>query len=97
MKTLVACQQQLLSLSCGAGKLIAIKEAFYGRRSEAVCPNGGQSNSVTCTDLNIVRKLDRRCGTLPVCDFEVNSLILGDPCSSVFKYVDVTFQCIGGY
>ena len=91
-----ACEHETLHLECNEGEWISIQSANYGRLSTAVCNdntvNIGTSPCRSDTAINIVRKT---CDNHRSCDIPATNGIFGDPCSSIFKYLEVEYSCKG--
>lgn len=104
VKTSVSCEHQYQgnsnrSISCDAGKVIEIQDAWYGRQSTTTCngqnsnvfkyqvPEGGCQRDATAF-------LAERCDGSRSCSIKLTNGELGDPCYGTTKYTNVDFKCI---
>eukprot|EP00794_Sanderia_malayensis_P014269 gene14269-15756_t len=95
--TAIICEHkpaQPVACPAGSEQFMNITYASYGRLSNAHCPI--QQNVTDCaanSSLDIVR---RKCHGLNRCVLEATSLVFGDPCLNVLKYLEVRYTCVSG-
>ncbi|OPL30451.1 hypothetical protein AM593_04780, partial [Mytilus galloprovincialis] len=81
-------------LECCQACSIQILQAKYGRTSSIVCPHSTVVNSTeydnTNSALNVV---SNACDGKQLCQ-PVSSNTYGDPCPGVYKYLNVTYECL---
>ena len=88
------CDGELVKIDCdGAGLVIQIVRANYGRLSGSVCPGAGASSS--CLHRATKAVLDRRCGARRSCVLRASQATFsGSECPGVSKYLEIHFRCV---
>jgi hypothetical protein len=74
--------------------VISIASAFYGRLNSTVCPHKAAPEGSLCySDVNNL--LTQRCQGRSTCSINAcNSEMGGDPCSGIYKYLEVDYKCV---
>ena len=88
------CDGELVKIDCeGAGLVIEIVRANYGRLSSSVCPGAGAGSD--CLHRSTKAVLDRRCGGSPTCVLRATEATFsGSECPGVSKYLEIHFRCV---
>ena len=88
------CDGELVKIDCdGAGLVIDIVRANYGRLSGSVCPGSGSSSS--CLHRATKAVLDRRCGGRHSCLLRASQATFsGSECPGVSRYLEIHFRCV---
>lgn len=88
--TALACQESSIALHCPQNSVINIQSAFFGRRTDKICPfDDGASG--TCTVPGIVPMVRKYCDNRAFCFLFAH--VEEDPCPTVSKYMEVVFSC----
>jgi len=83
-----------IKISCPHGRYIYIKKALYGRRSLAICPKGNHKGRTNCGNpFWGARRARKHCNRKGSCTLRASNKMFNDPCRSINKYLDVTYQC----
>ncbi|CAG5110045.1 Oidioi.mRNA.OKI2018_I69.chr2.g4494.t1.cds [Oikopleura dioica] len=85
-------------ISCDAGKVLEIVDAWYGREEQDVCnPNGSSHKHYLVPDGGCNRDatdfMSDRCNGKRACSIKLNNGMVGDPCRGTTKYSTVQFKC----
>ncbi|XP_067232917.1 C-type mannose receptor 2-like [Chanodichthys erythropterus] len=88
--TTYACQDSSLVLHCSQNSVINIQSAFYGRRSDKICPYGEGASGV-CTVEGTLALARKNCDNREFCFLFAHAET--DPCPTVSKYLEVVFSC----
>ncbi|CAL9682123.1 unnamed protein product [Knipowitschia caucasica] len=88
--TAVVCQDSSAVLHCPQESVINIQSAFYGRRSDDICPHLGSSDG-SCVVEGILPYYRKHCDKRPFCF--VYAHVDEDPCPTVSKYMEITYSC----
>ena len=93
------CDGELVKIDCeGAGLVIQIVRANYGRLSPSVCPPsppGGAGAASDCLHRSTKAVLDRRCGGSQTCVLRASEATFsGSECPGVSKYLEIHFRCV---
>ncbi|XP_035247102.1 macrophage mannose receptor 1 [Anguilla anguilla] len=88
--TSYTCELSTTALHCPHNSVINIQSAFFGRRSDKICPyeNGASGSCSVEGILPLVRKL---CDNRPFCFLYAH--VDEDTCSHVTKYLEVVYSC----
>ncbi|XP_071751059.2 uncharacterized protein LOC139908314 [Centroberyx gerrardi] len=89
--TALVCQDSSAVLHCPAESVINIQSAFYGRKSDDICPHLDGSGGGSCTVDGVLPVVRKICDNRPFC-FAYAGLE-DDPCPTVSKYLEVTYSC----
>jgi len=90
------CERKAKTIHCNHGH-IRITRALYGRTSSHICPHGsGVRKTRSCRARGAVSKVRHNCNNKKRCTLRASNGVFGDPCGGIFKYLDVTYQCVGG-
>ena len=84
------CEGKSLSISCGYGREIDIKFAFYGRRQRGVCSVLGLDSNTNCGAANSVTIAKNTCQGQQSCVLHATNSEFGDPCVDTEKYLDIS-------
>uniref|UniRef100_A0A672HBL0 SUEL-type lectin domain-containing protein n=1 Tax=Salarias fasciatus TaxID=181472 RepID=A0A672HBL0_SALFA len=93
-KSEVTCEGKTAKLRCGAGKVISVVKANYGRLDGKKCSRGrsrAQLGNVRCK--NPAKKVAQRCNGKRRCNLRASNSVFGDPCRGTYKYLEVDFVC----
>ncbi|XP_007252805.3 macrophage mannose receptor 1 [Astyanax mexicanus] len=88
--TVYTCQDSLLVLHCETNSVINIQSAFFGRKSDQICPYLDGSTG-TCTIPGVLEKVRKQCDNRGFCFVFANTD--NDICPSVSKYMEVVYSC----
>ncbi|XP_026154124.1 macrophage mannose receptor 1 isoform X2 [Mastacembelus armatus] len=80
-----------LVLHCPHESVINIQSAFYGRKSDDICPEVDGSGEGSCTVDGVLPKIRKMCDNHPFCFAYVNLEV--DPCPTVSKYLQIVYSC----
>ncbi|XP_026880092.2 macrophage mannose receptor 1 [Electrophorus electricus] len=89
-QTVYTCQEFTMLLHCPKNSVINIQSAFYGRRSDKICPYEGGSLAM-CTVPGTLEKTRKLCDNHEFCFLYAR--VDNDPCPSVSKYLEVVYSC----
>jgi hypothetical protein len=87
------CEGQTLSISCSDGKVIEIKQAFYGRKDRTTCAGFSIPLTTSCEAKDAQDKLEDLCNGEDSCKIKVDGNAFGDPCPLTSKYLNVEYEC----
>ena len=92
------CEYEIFNLTCKADQIISVTSAMYGRQNNSICPHEGvQSNGSFCACDDSLDVVQRRCNGRQSCAIEAsNNAFCGDPCSNIYKYLEIEYTCING-
>uniref|UniRef100_A0A672HAW2 SUEL-type lectin domain-containing protein n=1 Tax=Salarias fasciatus TaxID=181472 RepID=A0A672HAW2_SALFA len=93
-KSEVTCEGKTAKLRCGAGRVISVVKANYGRLDGKKCSRGrsrAQLGNVRCK--NPAKKVAQRCNGKRRCNLRASNSVFGDPCRGTYKYLEVDFVC----
>ncbi|XP_073730930.1 L-rhamnose-binding lectin CSL3-like [Misgurnus anguillicaudatus] len=89
------CEGDTVSINCN-NRFIKVLSANYGRTNSATCSTGKPSNQISnvqCTQSSSLSVLANRCDGIHACSVYASSTVFGDPCSYIFKYLNVSYIC----
>ncbi|XP_078574026.1 L-rhamnose-binding lectin ELEL-1-like [Branchiostoma floridae x Branchiostoma japonicum] len=87
------CEHQTLSLTCIPGLTVQVSHALYGRTQHGLC--AGPVYTTNCRSPSSLSTVRNYCQGRRTCSVPASNGVFGDPCVGTFKYLEVTFQCIG--
>ena len=95
IRTKIACQNDTMPLRCWSSKIIRIYAARYSREQDHVCKRNddGFNSAEHCDPVfktSVVRAL---CDGMVTCNVTVDESTMGDHCPTVFKYLNVLYDC----
>ena len=90
------CERQSSTISCPGNQVVRINTATYGRLSKVICKRSDTSNT-NCRANGVQSKVSSYCNGKSSCVLEAKNEIFGDPCFGIYKYLQVSFTCIGEY
>lgn len=95
-KVQTACQGTMLYLDCSRNHRLEILSANYGRTSSIICASANKTTGqVNCISKFAKTIIERKCNKKRFCTILADDATMGgDPCPSVFKYVDVIYKCV---
>ena len=94
IQRLVVCEFQTARLSCPHHAVIHVLSAMYGRKYNITCRSENSYINETCEEQDSLSIVKERCGQQN-CEIWASNNIFGDPClGGIFKYLDLSFQCI---
>ncbi|KAM8828848.1 secretory phospholipase A2 receptor isoform 3-T3 [Spinachia spinachia] len=88
--TALVCQDSTAVLHCPPESVINIQSAFYGRKSDDICPHFGGSEG-SCTVEGLLPHYRKTCDNHPHCF--VYAHVDADPCPSISKYLEIVYSC----
>ncbi|XP_018584761.2 uncharacterized protein LOC108920449 [Scleropages formosus] len=93
-KTSVTCENSAGELQCGSN-LIQVFYTNYGRRDNKTCAKGRPSSELADIDCFQSRTLQisARCNGNNTCLVSATDPSFPDPCSGIYKYLEVTYGC----
>ena len=86
------CEHKKQKISCGAGNVIEIIRASYGRTSTEICKSSAMRNT-NCHATTSDNKVGLNCNGKESCELFASNSVFGDPCLGTFKYLDVEYRC----
>ncbi|KAM7392700.1 hypothetical protein PAMA_007697 [Pampus argenteus] len=89
--TALVCQDSSAVIHCPVESVINIQSAFYGRKSEDICPHLDGSGGGSCTVDGILPQYRKSCDNLPYCFAYAHTEV--DPCPTVSKYLEIVYSC----
>ena len=85
------CQDDVMTLDCRSPWAIKIIKAEYSREQIKICYRGNSAKNCDPVDkMSLVRKL---CEGKMTCNVSVDKNTMGDICPTVFKYLNVLYEC----
>jgi len=100
-ETVIACENESISISCESGFLINVLSANYGRTERQSCPisgNAGASSNTDCVATGSFSLVRGVCHGKQTCTGSAtNSLFGGDPCAGTAKYLNVSYECVNDW
>ena len=98
MNEITVCENRNVELKCASNLKLDIKYAMFGRVSHNKCRPEFNLNTLIdkCVQdldvsIGIVKNL---CNSKNSCQFNVNKVLLGDPCMNYSKYLDIKYECL---
>ena len=91
------CQLESFNTTCGAGEVIVMVSARYGRMRAGRCITGNYGK-IGCEE-NVLSYLDKKCSGHQRCTISVPdpNLHKSRPCPRDFtSYLETTYQCVRG-
>lgn len=88
--TVQACQGSSLVIHCPLESVINIQSAFYGRKTDDICPHPEESGG-TCTVEGVLPIFRKWCDNHQFCFGYAH--VEDDPCPSVSKYLEIVYSC----
>ena len=91
IKVKFTCQDDVMNLHCQSPRAIKIYKAEYSRRQNSICNRGKRAQYCDPVDkMSLVRKF---CEGQMKCNVSVDKNTMGDECPTVFKYLNVLYEC----
>ncbi|KAK5617685.1 hypothetical protein CRENBAI_001663 [Crenichthys baileyi] len=88
--TAIVCQDSAAVLHCPPESVINIQSAFYGRKSNDICPHFEGSEG-SCTVEGVLPQYREACDNRAFCFAYAHTE--EDPCPSVYKYLEIVYSC----
>ncbi|XP_049459415.1 macrophage mannose receptor 1 [Epinephelus fuscoguttatus] len=88
--TVLVCQDSSAVLHCPPESVINIHSAFYGRKSDDICPHLGDSSG-SCTVEGVLPFYRKICDNHPFCFTYAH--VEPDPCPTISKYLEIVYSC----
>ena len=82
-----------MTLTCGNGTYVHVEDVFYGRSNSVTCARKSRDVTTACNDVTAMAQVQVACEGEHNCEIEVGSF--DDPCPEVYKYLRVTYDCLG--
>lgn len=89
--TALVCQDSSAVLHCPHETVINIQSAFYGRKSDDICPHLDGSANGECEVEGMLPVYRKACDNRPFCFAYAH--VENDPCPSVSKYLEIHYSC----
>ena len=89
----MVCEHKTINMVCGAGEVISVQSAMYGRRKAKVCPGANHDNTNCKGNGDSLQKVQRKCDGQSTCEVKASNSFFGDPCRGTFKYLQVSYSC----
>ncbi|XP_020324334.2 L-rhamnose-binding lectin CSL1 [Oncorhynchus kisutch] len=94
-KTSITCEGSTSSLDCGKG-VIKVFHANYGRRDGSTCSAGRHElSNQNCLQPKTLDVVKQWCEGKSQCTVGLDP-VFGDPCFGTYKYLEVSYTCLGG-
>ncbi|XP_045072097.1 L-rhamnose-binding lectin CSL1 [Coregonus clupeaformis] len=94
-KTSITCEHSTSSLDCGKG-VIQVFHANYGRRDGSTCSAGRHElSNQNCLQPKTLDVVKQWCEGKSQCTVG-HDAVFGDPCYGTYKYLEVSYTCLGG-
>ncbi|XP_068430349.1 uncharacterized protein [Clinocottus analis] len=88
--TALVCQDSSAVLHCPTESVINIQSAFYGRRSDDICPHLGGSEG-SCNVQGVLPQYRKTCDNHQFCFAYAHMDV--DPCPTISKYLEIVYTC----
>ncbi|KAF4077177.1 hypothetical protein AMELA_G00205040 [Ameiurus melas] len=88
--TAYTCEGSSMVLHCPIDSVINVQSAFYGRRSDKICPYTGGSQG-NCEVPGTYERVRKQCDNHQFCF--LFTYVDNDPCPSISKYLEVVYSC----
>nr|XP_020506487.1 macrophage mannose receptor 1-like [Labrus bergylta] len=88
--TALICEGSSAVLHCPQESVINIQSAFYGRKSDDICPHLDGSTG-SCTVDGVLPHFRKSCDNKPFCFVYAPEVV--DPCPDVSKYIEIVYTC----
>nr|XP_049610409.1 uncharacterized protein LOC125988797 [Syngnathus scovelli] len=92
--TVVTCEGSVAHLHCDLGQVIYVYGADYGRRDRTTCSYrraAHELENVDCTHpTDLVAKM---CNGKYGCAITASNAVFGDPCITIYKYLEISYTC----
>lgn len=91
----LVCEGTEMFIKCPTGR-ISIKKAIYGRTDQKICRKYPYDKT-DCESIHSEGIVKTLCNRETECKIKVsNTMLRGDPCLYVTKYLEVLFTCVLG-
>ncbi len=87
-------------LACPGAEVVSVKWAHWGRylAYEEYCSGEGLeeqylTNNLDCASTTAYGVISSLCDDQPSCSINTTKIVLGNPCTNVFKYLVIIFWC----
>ena len=94
IQRVVACEHENAYLSCTHHAVIHVLSAMYGRKDNITCHSENSYATCEAQDQDSLRAVKGICEGKQICTIWASSYIFGDPCPRIFKYLNLSYQCI---
>ena len=94
IQRLVVCEYETAYLSCTHHAVIHVLSAMYGRTDNITCPSKNSYIKATCEEQNSSSIVKEGCEGRQNCTIWVSHHTFGDPCPGIWKYLNLSYQCI---
>ncbi|ELU09878.1 hypothetical protein CAPTEDRAFT_207661 [Capitella teleta] len=94
---IITCENERLNLQCPDDHSLLLTSIAFGRTDLYQCPHPSIKSTDCSSDTapGIVRG---ECDGKNACSFEATTRFLnGDPCGGTFKYLNVSYTCLGQF
>ncbi|KAM9450976.1 lymphocyte antigen 75-like [Clarias gariepinus] len=88
--TAYTCEGSPMVLHCAQNSVINIQSAFFGRRSDTICPYEVGSTG-QCTVPGMYDLVSKQCDNHQACSLFAHTD--NDPCPTISKYLEVVYTC----
>lgn len=88
------CEGSTKSIQCPLGRRINIPRAMYGRLNKKICPLNNHTSTNQCKSRSSLKKTKEICDGKMSSVLSANNNIYGDPCVSVYKYLQIRYRCV---
>ncbi|XP_014906843.1 macrophage mannose receptor 1 [Poecilia latipinna] len=88
--TAIVCQESAAILHCPQESVINIQSAFYGRKSDDICPHFEESEG-SCTVEGVLPQYRKACDNRAFCFAYAH--VEQDPCPTISKYLEIVYSC----
>ena len=90
--TTIICENESDTIGCVGTAVLSILSANYGRTSRDICIHSAMG-SINCHASNSLSVITDLCQDETACTITPSNSMFGDPCSGVFKYLEVRYDC----
>ncbi|XP_077981766.1 adhesion G protein-coupled receptor L1-like [Glandiceps talaboti] len=73
---------------------IFIEYANYGRLERDICTSVQGVSTGECRSMTSLVVVSERCNGRKVCTLSADNVYFGDPCTGVYKYLEVRYRCV---
>lgn len=97
---IIVCEEEYFSIQWPVDQIITLTRVQYGRLNAATCCSLYHSQitcqrNTNCFSTTVENILETLCNNKQSCSaLAVNNNLGGDPCPSVYKYLNIEYQCL---